>query len=69
MELMTNLEIAAIPVDHAMAVKKRWGKMPLEELEAALKDKTGGKVVRIDQDPASTIPGVEVNPLYFDIAL
>jgi hypothetical protein len=69
LELMTNLEIAAIPVDHAMAVKKRWGKMPLEELEAALKDKTGGKVVRIDQDPDSTIPGVEVNPLYFDIAL
>lgn len=69
LEEMTNLKVAAIPVDHAMALKKRWGKMPLIELETALKDKTGGKVLRNDQNPASAIPGVEVNPLYFEITL
>jgi hypothetical protein len=68
LEQMTNLDIAAIPVDHAMAVKKHWGKMPLEALEAALKDKTAGKVLRIDQNPVALIPGVKVEPLYFDIA-
>jgi beta-lactamase superfamily II metal-dependent hydrolase len=67
LEQMTNLEIAAIPVDHAMALKKRWGRMPLEELEAALKNRTGGKVLRSDQDPATAIPNVGTNSLYFEI--
>lgn len=69
LEQMTNLAFAAIPVDHAMAVKKRWGKMPLEELEAALKLKTGGRVLRNDQNPDPAIPGVTVDPLYFEISL
>lgn len=69
LEEMTNLEIAAIPVDHAMALKKHWGRMPLEELEAALRDKTSGNVLRSDQDPVTKIPNVVVNPLFFEISL
>jgi hypothetical protein len=69
LELMTNLRIAAIPVNHQMAVKKRWGNMPLPELVTALVAKTGGKVLRIDQDLAAPVQGVVETDLYFDIAL
>jgi hypothetical protein len=69
LEMMSNLKIAVIPVDHAMALKKRWGKMPLESLEQELNNKTGGRVLRIDRDPNSAIPGVTVDRLYFDITL
>ena len=57
------------PVDHAMALRKHWGRMPLEGLEAALRDKTSGKVLRSDQDPVTKIPNVVVDPLYFEISL
>ncbi len=69
LELMTNLHIAAIPVDHEMAVKKHWGRMPLPELVTALGTKTGGKVVRIDQGPETPIHGVVETERYFDIAI
>ena len=36
LEEMVRLRVAMIPVDHAMAVKKRWGKMPLDDLVTAL---------------------------------
>jgi hypothetical protein len=69
LELMTSLKIAAIPVNHDMAVKKRWGNMPLPALIEALVAKTGGKVLRIDQPLAAPIEGVQETLLYFDIAL
>lgn len=54
LELMTRDGlIAMIPVDHAMAVKKRWGKMPLPELVDRLNEKTNCRVLRID-DPMWT---------------
>jgi hypothetical protein len=54
LELMTQDELVAmIPVDHDMAIKKHWGKMPLEELVTRLKVKTKGRVLRID-DPITT---------------
>jgi hypothetical protein len=54
LELMTKDElIAMIPVDHAMALKKRWGKMPLPELVDRLNAKAHGRVLRID-DAATT---------------
>jgi len=40
--------IAMIPGDHAMAVKKRWVKMPLAELVDRLEEKTEGRVLRVD---------------------
>jgi hypothetical protein len=49
LELMTSAGISAmIPVDHEMAVKKRWGKMPLPELVDRLTEKAEGRVLRID---------------------
>jgi hypothetical protein len=69
LESMTNLHIAAIPVNHAMAVRKQWGNIPLPQLVAALTAKTGGKVVRIDQDLTAPIEGVVATDLHFDIAL
>jgi hypothetical protein len=69
LESMENLSIAAIPVNHAMALKKRWGNMPLPQLVEALTAKTGGKVVRIDQDLTNPIQGVAATDLYFEISL
>jgi hypothetical protein len=46
----SNDFVAFIPVDHAMAVKKRWGNMPLPGLIDALKERSGGRVVRIDEN-------------------
>jgi hypothetical protein len=49
LELMAkDTLIAMIPVDHAMAVKKRWGRMPLPDLVNRIKDKTHGRVLRVD---------------------
>ena len=69
LESMANLRIAAIPVNHDMAVKKRWGNMPLPQLVAALTAKTNGRVLRIDEDLAVPVPGVVETDLYFDIML
>ncbi len=49
LELMVSDELVAmIPVDHAMAVKKRWGRMPLPDLVDRIKEKTRGRVLSID---------------------
>jgi len=69
LESMTNLRIAALPVDHEMAVKKRWDNMPLPQLVTALTAKTGNRVLRTDKQLAAPIPGVVETDLYFDIAL
>lgn len=51
LETMTSDDLVAfIPVDHDMAVKKGWGKMPLDALCTALKTQTKGRVVRVDKD-------------------
>ena len=51
LEEMKSLRAAMIPVNHDMAEKKHWGKMPLDELVAALKQQAKGVVLRVD-DPA-----------------
>jgi hypothetical protein len=68
LELMKNLSIAAIPVDHAMAIKKRWGKIPLPELVAALERAAKGGVIRIDETPDPPLRNVTATDLYFDIS-
>ena len=51
LELMSHPDLVAlVPVDHEMAVKKRWGKMPFDPLVKRLKEKCAGRVFRID-DP------------------
>ncbi len=49
LELMSHNLTAFIPVDHAMAVKKRWDGMPLPGLIDAFRDR-GATVVRIDDE-------------------
>lgn len=62
LELMTQSDLTAmIPVDHAMALKKRWGKMPLPELVDRLNEKTSGRVLRID-DTAVTLAQLKASP-------
>jgi hypothetical protein len=69
LELMQNLRFAAVPVDRAMAQKKRWGNMPLPALLDALTTRSGGKVLRIDEKLAKPIDGVTETELYFDIVV
>lgn len=81
LEMMTSRDLVAfIPVDHAMAVKKHWGRMPLPSLVDALKGQTQGRVVRIDEpfDPnaitdasvrAAFTQRLEETPLYFEITI
>jgi hypothetical protein len=73
LEAMKKLQIAFISVDHAMAVKKRWGKMPLEKLEARLNQITNKCVLRIDQEiPASMEKQVvqdKDKKLYYEVAV
>ena len=69
LEAMKRLKTAAIPVNHEMAVKRRWGQMPLPDLVAALQAATNGRTLRTDEDPATALDGVNVDPLFFDIDL
>lgn len=50
LEKMKSLKLAFVPVDHEMAAKKRWHKMPLDELMERLNEITEERVVRIDGD-------------------
>ena len=71
LQLMTSLRVAMIPVNHDMAVKKRWGKMPLDELVDALKQQARGVVLRVDDPamPASRENVVEgPGKLFYEIA-
>jgi hypothetical protein len=52
-----------------MALKKRWGKMPLQELVDALSAAAKGGVLRSDETPSKLPPNVTVEPLYFDIVI
>jgi hypothetical protein len=70
LEEMKNLRVAMIPVDHEMAVKKRWGKMPLEELVTALRKQAKGVVLQGDdkQMPSSTEKVFEgPGKLYYEV--
>lgn len=73
LEMMTSLEIALIPVDHEMAIKKRWGNMPLPDLEKRLNEITKGRVLRIDQDVPPALAGSvgqdKTKQLYYEVTL
>jgi hypothetical protein len=71
LELMEKLEVAIIPVDHEMAIKKRWGNIPLGSLEAALIEITtenDGFVLRADMplSPKAKERHVVETDLYFE---
>jgi hypothetical protein len=69
LEEMKNLRVAMIPVNHEMAVKKRWGKMPLEELVTALNKQAKGVVLRVDEPTPKETHGERVveDPLFFEV--
>jgi len=69
LELMKNLRLAMIPVDHDMAVKKRWGKMPLDELVTALESQKGNTVVRVDKPKPQTQLQLVEDKLFFEVTL
>ncbi len=49
LELMTSSDLVAmLPVDHTMAVKKHWNKMPFDPLVRRLEEKTNQRIMRID---------------------
>ncbi|MFN0104363.1 MAG: MBL fold metallo-hydrolase [Bryobacteraceae bacterium] len=49
LELMVNENLMAmIPVDHDMAVKKRWNRMPLPDLVDRIRERTRGRVLSVD---------------------
>jgi hypothetical protein len=63
LELMVNEDLMAmIPVDHAMAVRKRWGRMPLPELTDRIKEKTHGRVLRVDDAVKRTADLAKLKP-------
>lgn len=69
-EMMDNLRIAMIPVNHEMALKKHWTRMPLHELVAALDERTHGAVVRADEPtPAGLSQRLTENKLYVEVEL
>jgi hypothetical protein len=63
LELMVNdALVAMIPVDHAMAVKKRWGRMPLPELVDRIKEKTHGRMLKMDDDVKTAADLAKLKP-------
>lgn len=73
LEMMSNLEMALIPVDHEMALKKRWGNIPLGQLEQRLIEITKGRVLRVDKDIPPALAGSveqdESRSLYYEVTL
>ena len=67
LEEMTRLRVAMIPVDHEMAVQKRWGTMPLDELVAALNQQAKGVVLRVDKPKPATTENVVEDKLFFEV--
>jgi len=68
LELMDKLETAMIPVDHAMAVKKRWTHMPLPELVQRLGEKAHD-VIRIDDETTNAASVTEKSDLFYEVTL
>jgi hypothetical protein len=68
LEEMKKLKLAFVPVNHEMAVTKRWNKMPLNELMDRLKVMTNDCVVRIDEDvPVNLKNTVASEALYHEV--
>jgi hypothetical protein len=68
LEQMEKLRVAMIPVDEAMAKKKHWDHMPLDELVAALNEKAKGLVLRVDKPTPTTQEQVVEDRLFFEVA-
>lgn len=70
LEEMKSLKLAFVPVDHEMAIKKRWNQMPLNELMKRLNEITDERVVRIDADiPAKLSKIMTPDKLFHEVSL
>ena len=70
LEKMESLQLAFVPVDREMAVKKRWNQMPLNELIERLNEMTGERVVRMDSDiPVKLSKRMVPDRLFHEVAL
>jgi hypothetical protein len=67
LEQMENLRLAMIPVDQAMAKKKRWNHMPLAELVSALGRQGKVTVLRVDEPMPPTQERVVEDKLFFEV--
>jgi hypothetical protein len=67
LEQMEKLRVAMIPVDEAMAKKKHWDHMPLDELVAALNERAKGVVLRVDRPMPMTQEQVVEDRLFFEV--
>jgi hypothetical protein len=68
LEQMEKLRVAMLPVDQAMAKKKHWDQMPLDELVSELNKKAKGVVLRVDQPMPTTQEQVVEDRLFFEVA-
>lgn len=68
LESMDRLLVALNPVDHDMAVKKRWGNIPLPSLESALIRKSREALVRADH-AGVTGPHLKEDKLYYEVTI
>jgi beta-lactamase superfamily II metal-dependent hydrolase len=66
LEMMKNLQTAAIPVDEIVAKKMSWGAMPLKSLVAELGSRTKGRTLRTDIAPSVAMSGITVEDLYYE---
>ncbi|HEY6660235.1 MAG TPA: hypothetical protein VI031_03800 [Pyrinomonadaceae bacterium] len=70
LEEMKSLKLAFVPVDRAMAIKKRWNQMPLNQLMKRLNEITDERVVRIDADiPAKLSKSMVPDKLFHEVSL
>ena len=70
LEMMTNLKVAFIPVDHDMAVKKRWDNLPLPDIENRLNEIIQGCVLRVDRPVPPALASSVADPaksLYYEM--
>lgn len=69
LEQMENLRVAMVPVDHDMAKKKGWGKMPLDDIITALGKQAKGVVLRVDKPMPASKEKVVEDKLFFEVTL
>jgi hypothetical protein len=69
LEQMQKLSVAMLPVDEEEAKRRRWTRLPLPDLVAALEEKTGKRVVRSDQHPPDGIKNLVATKLYYELTL
>ena len=70
LEKMKSLQLAFVPVNREMAIKKRWHQMPLNQLMTRLNEMTEERVVRSDSEiPAKLSASMVPDKLFHEISL